>query len=83
MCDELTKIASYEAYNGDITNYMNAFNNLFSNKACRNVYLFIEKDASNKIFIKPGELYENLNMQIKGSFYINGATNISMRLDAS
>lgn len=31
MCDELTKIASYEAYNGDITNYMNAFNNLFSN----------------------------------------------------
>lgn len=38
------------------------FNNLFSNKACRNVYLFIEKDASNKIFIKPGELYENLNM---------------------
>ena len=31
MCDELNKIASYEAYNGDITNYMNAFNNLFSN----------------------------------------------------
>ena len=31
MCDELTKIASYEAYNGDITNYINAFNNLFSN----------------------------------------------------
>lgn len=31
MCDELTKIASIDAYNGDISNYINAFNNLFSN----------------------------------------------------
>ncbi len=44
MCDELTKIASYEAYNGDITNYMNAFNNLFSNIISAHDFIMLLKD---------------------------------------
>ena len=44
MCDELTKIASYEAYNGDITNYMNAFNDLFSNIISAHDFIMLLED---------------------------------------
>ena len=36
--------ASYEAYNGDITNYMNAFNDLFSNIISAHDFIMLLED---------------------------------------
>ena len=54
----------------------NAYKNdyIFSNPNCRNVWLQIDiTNTNNNIYIVAGELYENVNLDLTGNIYINGA----------
>lgn len=47
---------------------------IFSNANCRNVWLQVDvNDTNNNIYIVAGELYENINLDLTGNVYINGA----------
>lgn len=51
----------------------NAYKNdyIFSNPNCRNIWLQINN--TDNIYIVAGELYENINLDLTGNVYINGA----------
>lgn len=64
----------------------NAYKNdyIFSNPNCRNVWLQIDiTNTNNNIYIVAGELYENVNLDLTGNIYINGAQEITMNIDAT
>ncbi len=44
---------------------------IFSNPNCRNIWLQI--NTTDNIYIVAGELYENINLDLTGNIYINGA----------
>lgn len=54
---------------------------LFSNPKCRNIWLQISPanssagagNITNNIYIVAGEIYENINLDLTGNIYINGA----------
>lgn len=47
---------------------------IFSNVNCRNIWLQVDTtNINNNIYIVAGELYENINLDLTGNIYINGA----------